>query len=92
MKIVNWLPPAIGVLSLSFLLTGLPVFASADCISDCKDQYQSDMEDCQQQNDSPDDANDLQTCVDDAHDDYESCVEECALLTIACANLTINSV
>jgi hypothetical protein len=72
MKIVSWLLLAIGV--LSFLLTCLPRFASGGCISDCKGQYQSDVEDCQRQNDSPDNANDLQACVDDMHDDYESCV------------------
>jgi hypothetical protein len=90
MKLVNWLPLVIG--ALSFVLMYLPCFANAGCISDCKHQYQSDVEDCQQQYDSFDDASDLQACVDDAHDDYESCVEECALLTIACTNLTVDPV
>ena len=49
----------------------------AGCKSDCKDTYQSDVEDCHALYDDPDDADDLKLCVEEAKDTYDSCIEEC---------------
>jgi hypothetical protein len=49
----------------------------AGCKSDCRDEYQSEIESCHLLNDDPDDADDLQICLQDAKDQYDACVEEC---------------
>jgi hypothetical protein len=49
----------------------------AGCKSDCKDTYQSAVEDCHRLYDSPDDADDLQRCIEDAKGTYDACIEEC---------------
>jgi hypothetical protein len=49
----------------------------AGCISDCKDEYDSEVESCKSLYDDPDDADDLQQCIQDAKDQYQSCIEEC---------------
>ena len=49
----------------------------AGCVSDCRDEYESAVEDCRQQYDDPDDADDLRICIDDARSAYEDCIEEC---------------
>lgn len=49
----------------------------AGCKSDCRDEYQSEIESCHQQYDDPDDADDLKMCLQDAKDQYNDCIEEC---------------
>jgi hypothetical protein len=49
----------------------------AGCKSDCRDDYESEVESCKLMHDSPDDADDLTMCIQSAKDDYDSCVEEC---------------
>ena len=53
------------------------VLTWAGCKSDCRDEYDSEVESCKLMYDDPDDADDLQTCIQDARDEYESCIEEC---------------
>ncbi len=51
---------------------------AAGCISDCKDEYESEVDSCKlSHGDDPDEAEDLRMCIDNAHDEYESCTEEC---------------
>ena len=49
----------------------------AGCKSDCKDDYESEVNSCKTQNDDPDDADELQMCLDNAKIEYESCINEC---------------
>jgi hypothetical protein len=58
-----------GVLSLTPALAG--------CISDCRNEYASEVDSCHSQYDDPDDADDLRQCIEDAKDEFDSCKEEC---------------
>jgi len=49
----------------------------AGCKSDCRDDYDSELESCKSTYDDPDDADELQQCIQNATDDYESCIKEC---------------
>jgi len=51
--------------------------AWAGCKSNCRDNYNSEVESCKLLYDDPDDADDLQSCIQNARDEYESCIEEC---------------
>jgi hypothetical protein len=51
--------------------------ARAGCISDCRDEYDSEVDSCRQRYDDPDEADDLRQCVDDAKEKYDDCKEEC---------------
>jgi hypothetical protein len=53
---------------------GSALFASAGCKSDCKDQYQSEVESCNSNYDDPEDADDLKMCIDDAKDEHNKVV------------------
>jgi len=66
-----------GVLVLLLVggLYALPV--RAGCISDCKDEYESDVQDCSLTNDQSEDAATLKMCLDEAQDDYRDCAQEC---------------
>jgi hypothetical protein len=59
------------------LLAASSVLVWAGCISDCKDNYDSEVESCKMLYDDPDEADELQQCIQDAKDEYQSCVEEC---------------
>ena len=59
------------------LLAASSVLVWAGCISDCKDNYDSEVESCKSMYDDPDEADDLQQCIQNAKDEYQSCVEEC---------------
>jgi len=66
--------------TLLVLLVGFGTSAvaiRAGCKSDCRDEYESEVESCKLLHDDPDDADDLQLCIQIAKDDYESCIEEC---------------
>ena len=49
----------------------------AGCISDCKDDYDSEVESCKSQYEDPEDAEDLELCIQSAKDEYQSCIEDC---------------
>ena len=51
--------------------------ALAGCISDCRDEYNSEVESCQLINDEPDDADDLRLCIENAKEQYDDCKDEC---------------
>jgi hypothetical protein len=59
------------------LLAASSALVWAGCISDCKDNYDSEVESCKLMYDDPDEAEDLQQCIQNAKDEYQSCVEEC---------------
>lgn len=64
-----------STLLLCGLLALLP--ARAGCISDCRDEYDSEVDSCRTQYDEPDEADDLRQCIDNAKDEYDDCVREC---------------
>ena len=49
----------------------------AGCKSDCRDEYESEVESCRLLYDDPDDSDDLRFCIENAKDEFESCIEEC---------------
>lgn len=51
--------------------------ALAGCITNCRDEYDSEVDSCRSQYDDPDDADDLRQCIDNAKDEYDDCVHEC---------------
>ena len=59
------------------LLAASSVMVWAGCISDCKDEYDSEVESCKLMHEDPDEADDLQLCIESARDEYQSCIEEC---------------
>jgi hypothetical protein len=62
---------------LLVLLAASSALVWAGCISDCKDNYDSEVESCKLMYADPDEADDLQQCIQNAKDEYQSCVEEC---------------
>jgi hypothetical protein len=56
---------------------GNPTSVWADCKSDCRDQYKSDVQSCNLLNDDPEDSNILQLCMDNAINQRDSCIAEC---------------
>ena len=57
---------------------GFSVNSSAGCISDCKSDYESEIQSCQiMWGSDPDDDFMYKNCIDDAKSTYESCEEEC---------------
>ena len=59
------------------LLGASSVLVWAGCISDCKDEYDSEVQSCKLMYGDPDEADELQQCIQNAKDEYQSCVEEC---------------
>jgi hypothetical protein len=59
------------------LLTMSSAMIWAGCKSDCRDEYESQVDSCKLLYDDPDDADELQRCIQNAKDEYESCIEEC---------------
>ena len=49
----------------------------AGCISDCKDEYDAEVESCKSQYEDPEDGDDLQQCIQNAKDEYQSCIDGC---------------
>jgi len=69
-----------AIISLSFLFCFyfLVVTVYAGCMSDCKYEYESEVQSCQLLwGDDPDSYYMLQSCIENANSDYESCKEEC---------------
>jgi hypothetical protein len=67
----------LAIFLASWSLVGNMVSTWAGCKSDCKDQYESEVQSCNSTYDDPDDSDDLRMCTDDAKDAYDSCIEEC---------------
>lgn len=67
----------IQLLAATFSLSVLSTAGEAGCKSDCREQYESDIDDCHSQYSDADDADDLQQCVQDAKDEYDSCIDDC---------------
>ncbi len=61
----------------AFLFAMSSAMIWAGCKSDCRDDYESEVESCRLIYDTPDDADELQMCIQNAKDQYESCIEEC---------------
>jgi hypothetical protein len=59
------------------LLAASSVMVWGGCISNCKDDYDSEVESCKLMHEDPDEADDLQLCIESARDEYQSCTEEC---------------
>jgi len=70
--IANKRPACLVVLILS-----AATLVWAGCKSDCKDTYQSEVENCHLLYDSPNEADDLQLCIENAKGTYDACIEEC---------------
>ena len=62
-------------LLISTLILSSPAWA--DCKSDCKDQFNSEIKSCNPLNDDPEDSDMLKMCIDSAKDEYDSCIAEC---------------
>jgi hypothetical protein len=45
-------------------------------MSDCKDEYDSEVESCKLLHDEPEVADELRQCIQNAKDEYQACVEE----------------
>ena len=61
----------------AFLFAMSSAMIWAGCISDCKDEYDSEVQSCKMLYDDPEDVDDLRLCIQAAKDDYQSCIEEC---------------
>ena len=59
------------------LLSASSAMIWAGCISDCKDDDDSEVQSCKERYDDPDDAEHLQQCIQNAKDEYQSCIDEC---------------
>ena len=59
------------------LIFGFSLRSMAGCKSECREEYESEVESCKEQYDDPGDAGMLQTCIDDAKREYQSCIDEC---------------
>jgi hypothetical protein len=59
------------------LLAASATLVWAGCISDCKDEYDSEVESCKLMYEDPDEADDLQQCIQNAKEEYQLCVEQC---------------
>lgn len=69
------LPRRIIAVSLAVVFPVALVWAG--CKTDCREEYESEVESCKLLHDGPDDFDDLQMCIQSAKDDYDSCIEEC---------------
>ncbi len=49
----------------------------AGCKSDCRDEYESEIDSCKLLHDDPEDADSLRSCIETAKDDYDRCIKEC---------------
>jgi len=59
------------------MIFGFSLRSIAGCKSDCREQYESEIEACKDQNDDPGDADELKMCLEHAESEYESCIDEC---------------
>jgi hypothetical protein len=75
--VMNRIAFAIGIL---VLLAGPQAVrpAAAGCTSDCRVEYDSEIDSCRLLYSEPDEADDLRMCIDNAKSEYDSCVYECS--------------
>jgi len=59
------------------IIFGFSLRSIAGCKSDCRGEYESEVESCKDQYDDPGDADTLRMCIDNAKSDYQSCIGEC---------------
>ena len=69
-------------------ILGMVLSARTACKSDCRDQYESQVEACNSTYDDPQDSEDLRTCIDNSKNDYDSCIEGCVRVEMKRAQLT----
>lgn len=69
--------PTSGFFLAVALLTATPRVAHAGCVSDCKDDYESEVDSCRSLYTEPDESDDLAIYLDSAESEYDDCVEEC---------------
>jgi hypothetical protein len=67
------------IVALVFVLIifGFSLRSIAGCKSDCREEYESEVESCQDQYDDPGDADMLRMCIEHAKSEYQSCMDEC---------------
>jgi len=59
------------------IVFGFSLRSMAGCKSDCREEYESEVESCKEQYDDPGDADMLRMCIKDAKSEYQSCIDEC---------------
>ncbi len=59
------------------MVFGFNLRSTAGCKSDCREEYESEVESCQEMYDDPGDAETLKVCIDEAESEYKSCIDEC---------------
>ena len=59
------------------IIFGSSLRTMAGCKSDCRDEYETEVESCKDQYDDPGEADELKMCIDDAKSEYQSCIDEC---------------
>lgn len=72
---VVMLTRALPAIFIANTIAAAPVHAG--CVSDCRDNYESEVESCKLLYDDPDDSDSLSVCIDNAKSEYEDCVDEC---------------
>ena len=59
------------------IVFGFSLRSMAGYKSDCREEYESEVESCKEQYDDPGDADMLRMCIKDAKSEYQSCIDEC---------------
>ena len=59
------------------IVFGFSFRSMAGCKSDCREDYESEVDSCKEQYDDPGDADMLRMCIEDAKSEYQSCIDEC---------------
>jgi len=67
----------ISLFSLILLMFLFGNIANAGCVSDCKDEFDSEIQSCKLIWDDPDDSYMLESCIDNAKSSYQWCIDEC---------------
>lgn len=65
------------ILLISALILALTSPVLASCKSDCKDQFDSEVEECNLLNHDVADTNILKICMDEAKNECDSCIADC---------------
>ena len=58
------------------IITAVALSMATTAWASCRDDYESDVQQCQIMYSDPDDADDLAQCVQQAKDDFDDCVGE----------------
>lgn len=62
---------------LTLVGVAVPILAYAGCKTDCKDDYEMEVQGCFMIFDDPDESDMLGMCIEMAKDEYEDCLEDC---------------